>query len=349
METVTRNKLVRRMILLLMALSLTIATGASCDKEKKGEDGAEANSPSDKTGASKSPTMEKEGDDAQGEEVSADVYPGMNLSQFSSKERAKIVSIAKAELCPCEGSTVSLHECLSKQETQCHTAAYSAVVIAEGVQKGESQTDILNNVAKYVEGIKKSYSFDLETTPYRGNPDAKVVLVEFADFQCPHCKLVVPIMKEVSDKYGDKIAFYYKNYPLPMHPQAETAAQAALAAHKQGKFWPMHDLIFKNQTALSRAKLKGFAQQLGLNMNKFVEDFESPEIAAQVKKDMAEGKTAQLEGTPSLYINGKRYLGDKSTEAISAYIDGLLADDGKKKDDAPAEKKEGEEKEAEGK
>lgn len=335
METVTRNKLVRRMILLLMALSLTIATGASCDKEKKGEEGAEVNSPGDKAGASKSPSMDKEGDKAsepKGDEVPPDVYPEMNLSQFSSKERAKLVSIAKAELCPCEGSTVSLHECLSKKETQCPTAAYSMVVIAEGVQKGESQTDILNNVAKYVEGVKKSYSFDLESTPYRGNPDAKVVLVEFADFQCPHCKLVVPIMKDVSDKYGDKIAFYYKNYPLPMHPQAEAAAQAALAAHQQGKFWPMHDLIFKNQTALSRAKLKNFAQQLGLNMNKFVEDFESPTIAAQVKKDMAEGKTAQLEGTPSLYINGKRYLGDKSVEAISAYVDNLLAEGGEKKE-----------------
>ena len=103
-------------------------------------------------------------------------------------------------------------------------------------------------------------------------------------------------------------------------------------AHQQGKFWPMHDLIFKNQTALSRAKLKNFAQQLGLNMNKFVEDFESPTIAAQVKKDMAEGKTAQLEGTPSLYINGKRYLGDKSVEAISAYVDNLLAEGGEKKE-----------------
>ena len=343
METVTGNKLARRMILLLMALSLTIATGASCDKEKKGNDSAEANAPKDGAGAGKSPSMDSKEGKGSGDEVSADVYPGMNLSQFSAKERAKIVSVAKAELCPCEGSAVSLHECLSKQETQCHTAAYSAVVIAEGVQKGKSQTDILDDVAKYVEGVKKTYTFDLETTPYRGNPEAKVVLVEFADFQCPHCKMVVPIMEDVSKKYGDKIAFYYKHYPLPSHPQAEAAAQASLAAHNQGKFWPMHDLIFKNQASLSRAKLKGFAQQLGLNMNKFVDDFESPEIAARVKKDMAEGQAAQLQGTPSLYINGKRYLGDKSVEAVSAYIDGLLADgegkkeDTEKKEDAPKE------------
>ena len=130
----------------------------------------------------------------------------------------------------------------------------------------------------------------------RGNPEASVKLVEFADFECPHCKQVVPIMREVSEKYGDKIAFYFKQYPLPGHELAPVASAAALAAHAQGKFWPMHDLIFENQSALSRGRIKQFADQVGVNRAKLEAAMGSKEIQDAIERDIAEANRANLEG-----------------------------------------------------
>ncbi len=319
-------------VLVLLSLGLT---AASCNDGKEPEpsadpakdDTANNNEGKDGQGAGKKPS-------APSETIAADTYPGFNLQVLDDAERGKFAAMARAELCPCPESTQSLHDCLRKEETQCEVAKYSAILIASGIKEKKSQTTILDEVAKYVEGVKKTYEFKLEDTPVRGNPDAKVVLVEFADFQCPHCRMVVPIMQDVSKKYGDKIAFYYKHFPLPSHPQAQIAGQAAEAAHRQGKFWEMHDLIFENQEALSKAKLRGFAQQIGLNMDKFNKDFDSPDVAAHVVKQRAEGEAAQIDGTPSLFINGKRYMGEKDVDAISKEIDKMLAGGGENKKDA---------------
>ena len=260
------------------------------------------------------------------EVIAPDIYPGFKFEILEPTERAKFVAMARTEVCPCPDSQQSLHECLRKQETQCAAANYSAIIIASGIKEKKSQTTILDEVAQYVEGITKTHTFELKETPLKGNPEASVVLVEFADFQCPHCRLVVPVMDEVVKKYGDDIVFYYKHFPLDGHPQAQIAAQAAEAAHRQGKFWEMHALIFENQEALSKAKLRDFAKQIGLDVEQFNQSFESAEVVKAVMAQKSEGESAQLDGTPSLFINGKRYMGEKELEPISAHIDALLAE-----------------------
>lgn len=312
---------------------------ASCGQEKEGgsaqsqepttdkkDDGKKGDGKKDDVGAASKPKPSAGG----GAEIPTDIYPGFNLQVLTPEERARFVGLAKAELCPCPDSTVSMDQCLRKEETQCGTVKYSAMILAGGIKEGQKDTDILDQIAKYIEAIKKTHEFSLADLPHMGNPEAKVVLVEFADFQCPHCKLASEVMAKVAKKYDDKIAFYYKHYPLPFHPQAEKAAVASYAAHKQGKFWPMHDLIFANQDSLSPAKLKSFAQQLGLNMDKFEKDIENPEILQMVATDKAEGEKAGIDGTPALFVNGKRYMGDKSVEEVSKYIDNLLEEANKK-------------------
>lgn len=332
------RKLVRALMMVLVALSLGGLTAASCGGDKNKDEDAKAEAPADKGGEGGEQGGAKK-PDAPAADVPENPYPGFNFSVLEDKERQQFISIAKAELCPCPDSAVSLHDCLSKEETQCTVAKYSALIIANGIKEKKSQTDILDEVAKYVEAIKATYEFELEGVPHMGNPEAKVILIEFADFQCPHCRLASGVMKKVADKYGDKVAFYYKHFPLDGHPQAKTAAVASIAAHRQGKFWPMHDLIFENQMALSPAKLKRFAQQLGLNMKKFEADMENPDVLKHVTRDRAEGEEAKIDGTPSLFINGKRYMGEKSVEKISEYVDELLAGGGEKKDEGAEEKK----------
>jgi protein-disulfide isomerase len=114
-------------------------------------------------------------------------------------------------------------------------------------------------------------------------------------------------------------------FPLG-RPQSNPAARAALAAHKQGKFWPMHDLIYENQGSLSDEKYERFAQQIGLNVSKFKTDMASPEIAAQVARDRAEGEKAEISGTPAIFMNGRKYMGDASMEGLNEAIDEALAE-----------------------
>lgn len=253
-----------------------------------------------------------------------DIYPGFNFGVLSPEERTRFVDIAKAELCPCPNATISLHECLQTEDKRCSMAEQSATIVAMGIKQGLNQGDVLGQLAEFIESSKKTYTFDLKNTPFRGSENAKVVFVEFADFQCPHCREAGRVFSKLEDKYGAKIAVYYKHFPLGAHPEARYAAQAAVAAHKQGRFWPMHDLIFENQMALSKEKIDGFARQIGLNFEKFKTDVMSPEVIAQVEADRAEGEKANLTGTPTIFLNGVRYLGDRSEEAIGAAIDAAL-------------------------
>ena len=305
----------------IAALCLLLSA-ASCNDEKKGDDASAvaatsttAPAPAERDLGAAKPTGG----------IPADRYVGLSLEPLNQEERAKLEAIARAELCPCPDSVISLHECLQKEETQCAASKYVFRIIGAGIKQGENQTDILDAVAQYVEAIKKTHTFDLSKTPFKGSADASVVIVEFADFQCPHCRLAAKSLDEVASKYGDKIAVYYKQFPLSTHTEARHASAASLAAHKQGRFWPMHALLFENQSALGEAKYRQFADQLGLNASKLAKDMKTPEIAAQIERDRAEGDRAGITGTPSLFVNGKTYMGDPtSVEELSAYIDSLL-------------------------
>lgn len=309
------------LLLVLAGLCIPLSA-ASCGKDKTKDD-AKANAPKDATktkdtkqGATKTPPKTNDSG-APG----VDTYPGFPVfGKLNAQQRTSFKAIAEAELCPCPNSTVSLHVCLKKKELRCSMADRVSMMIAGGVVQGVKQNDILAGVAKYIASTKKVHTFKLDETPYMGNPKAKIVFVEFADFQCPHCRLASGIMKKVVDKHKDEIVFYYKHFPLGGHPQASIAAAASLAAHKQGKFWPMHDLIFANQSKLSDDSYTGFAKQIGLNLKRFDEDMKSPVIRGQVMADKAEGEKAQLTGTPTLYVNGRLYMGEKSVDAISAHI-----------------------------
>ena len=127
-------------------------------------------------------------------------------------------------------------------------------------------------------------------------------------------------MDQVLQAYPKDVNFVYKNYPLPMHPNADPAARAVLAAGKQGKFWEMHDELFKNFRTLSPETIKGLAEKNGLDMKKFEADMNSDEIKQQVQREMREGQNAMVRGTPSFFINGK-VAQNRSLEGFKAQID----------------------------
>ena len=143
----------------------------------------------------------------------------------------------------------------------------------------------------------------------KGNRDAKVVLVEYSDLQCPACASYAPLVNTITEEFGDKIAFVYRHFPLPQHKQAELAALAAEAAGKQGKFWEMADLIFVNQTnwagqSNARETFVSYAQLLNLDMNRFGTDLGSPELKKEVENDYLSGVQSRVDSTPTFFLNG---------------------------------------------
>jgi protein-disulfide isomerase len=150
-----------------------------------------------------------------------------------------------------------------------------------------------------------------------GPDDAPVTLVEYGDFQCPYCRSAHFYLKNVLAAMGDELRFVFRNMPLTqIHPMAQVAAEAAEAAGAQGKFWPMHDLIYENQDLLSPALLTRLGQRLGLDMQRFADDVQSHQFRAKVKDDFMSAVRSGAAGTPSFFINGEPYEGSFDDEAL---------------------------------
>ena len=157
--------------------------------------------------------------------------------------------------------------------------------------------------------------------PAIGGKKPKVTIVEWSDFQCPFCGRVEPTLKQIMDTYKDDVKIVWRNEPLSFHPNAMPAAKAAMAAHKQGKFWQMHDLMFAHQQELSDAKYAEWAMQIGLDFPRWQKDKDSPEVAAQIQKDNSYGQSVGADGTPSFFINGRFISGAMPFDSFKTVID----------------------------
>jgi len=152
--------------------------------------------------------------------------------------------------------------------------------------------------------------------PSFGPPDAKVVVVEFSDFQCPFCLNTANTVHEIRNKFVRQVRFVFRQFPLNFHTQAHLAAEAALAAHAQGKFWELHDLLFTHQKALERKDIEGYAASAGLNMDAFRKSLDDNSFNLAVTEDIDIGNQVHVQGTPTMFINGKRVTNPSDTPAV---------------------------------
>lgn len=160
----------------------------------------------------------------------------------------------------------------------------------------------------------------------KGAEQAKVVIIEFSDFQCPFCAKVQPTLDGVLEIYGDRVRLIYRHFPLTkIHPDALKAAVAAEAAGNQGKFWEMHDKLYQNQEKLTVNDLRKYAQELGLDMERFDKDLDSPQLEEKVLQDKADGLKAGVKGTPGFFINGTYISGNQPFEKFKELIEAELA------------------------
>ncbi len=155
-------------------------------------------------------------------------------------------------------------------------------------------------------GSAPTYENVASERPFKGGAEATVVVEEFSDFQCPACKAAQDTVKQIVNEYGDRIKLEFKHFPLTtIHPQAFRAALASECANDQGKFWEYHDLLFMNQPSFSPSELVSYAEGLGLNTESFSACLDSRAKNDVVRADMDEGKSRQINATPTFFVNGQ--------------------------------------------
>jgi protein-disulfide isomerase len=168
--------------------------------------------------------------------------------------------------------------------------------------------------------------------PFLGPGSAKVTLVEFSDFQCPYCAGAVPVIHDLLDRFEGDVRLVYRNFPLDFHEHAQLAAQAALAAASQGRFWEYHDLLFAHGEALDRASLEAYAEEVDLDMDPFREALDGRIYTEPVEADRRQALALGVHGTPTFFVNGTLVTGaltdrlEALTRAEIEAADALLAD-----------------------
>lgn len=164
------------------------------------------------------------------------------------------------------------------------------------------------------------------TDHVRGNRNAPLTLLEYGDYECPYCREAFPVVKRIEKRLGKELLFVFRNFPMSqVHPRALPAALAAEAAGAQEKFWEMHDLLYEHQEALSDTDLFRYARSLKLDIKRFGEDMESPQIQNRIRADFLGGARSGVNGTPTFFINGIRHDGDYDFGSLEAALEEQLA------------------------
>jgi len=161
-----------------------------------------------------------------------------------------------------------------------------------------------------------------DNDPYIGNSNASVTIFVFSDYECPNCKLGEERMKAILEKYGDKILYIFKNYPLTsIHPNSYNASLAAECANEQAKFWEYHEYLFEHNTRHEAPYLEQYAKELGLDTQRFNLCFENQRYKEKVDDDLRSGSKIGVPGTPTFFINGLSIIGAKSEQEFFDIID----------------------------
>ncbi len=238
-------------------------------------------------------------------EVKDVTLPGVDTSELTGREKADWSRDVSDLLAPCPDQPVSLAQCV-KENRNCKQCLPAANFLLKQVRRGRPRAQI---EAAYRNRFSTDaiHNIDLQDSPAKGPSGASVLIVEFADFECPHCAATRPMLDDLFKRYDGQIRFVYKNFPLQSHQYAEKAARAAIAAHKQNKFWEMEVALFDNQSNLQPAAVEQLAKSIGLDMPRFLKDWESEAVADFVARDRKQGERLELSGTPYIFINGRKF------------------------------------------
>ena len=230
---------------------------------------------------------------------------GVDTGSLTPRERREWSSWVSELLAPCPNEPVSVAQCV-KEKRACAKCLPAAKLLLKQVRDGRSRGQAEEAFyARFAPDRVKP--IDVDGTPARGPAGAAVTIVEFADFECPHCKHASPILDKLVETYPGQVRLLFKAFPLTTHLHGESAARAAVAAGQQGKFWEMHHTLFEHQDTLEPRDIEKYAKDLGLDMAKWKADWASEATADAVARGRKQGDALGVTGTPAMFINGREY------------------------------------------
>jgi protein-disulfide isomerase len=263
--------------------------------------------------------------------TTATSLPKVDFSGLTKTQVTRALKLLREQDCSCRCG-MKVAECRMKDPSCAYSRGMAEVTIA-AIRQGKNDQQVLaavaaSDIAKgppdHSKLLEDAVKVPVTNAPVRGPANAEITLVEFSDFQCPFCIAATPQLESVLKAYPSHVKLIFKEFPLDSHAQAPMAAAAALAAHKQGKFWPMYDGLFAQKGNLSRRGILALAGADGLDMTRFQADFDSPEIKKAVDRDMTDGEHIGVDSTPTLFMNGQRYNGPVTLAALKPVLDNEL-------------------------
>jgi protein-disulfide isomerase len=251
------------------------------------------------------------------------VLPGVDLTGLSPTQKNVALSVLRAEPCGC-GCEMKIAEC-RMMDPKCAVSMRLADLAVREASAGKPLAAIRADVVKMANEKPplledKPAKITIDGDPMKGPSTARVTVVEFSDFQCPYCAKAVGDVNAVMAKFPKDVRVIFKQFPLDTHSQAELAAEAALSAQAQGKFWEMHDKMYANFRSISRDKIFAWAKDLGLDVKRFQADLDSHKYAARVASEEKQGEEAGVEGTPTFFIDGKRLNASFDLDTVGPLI-----------------------------
>ena len=244
---------------------------------------------------------------------------GLDAKGLEPAQRAQALSLLDHYSSPC-GRAHSLYTSLTSDKA-CKRAPFAGRFVLFLVGLGLTEKEVQQHYEDRF--VTPTHGSCKPGAPVRGDEKAPLTVCEFSDFQCPHCKAAEPILKKLLDDYKGRVKLVFKNFPLSSHTDARGAAAAAVAAGAQGKFWPMHDLMFEHQDKLGAGDLEGYARQLKLDLPRWRAD--SADAGSRVDADRAEGVALKIDHTPTIYIGDREYKGPLRYEYLKDWVDEALA------------------------
>jgi len=259
----------------------------------------------------------------------AQTLPGIDLQGLTAAQKTTVLKILRAQGCTC-GCNMKLAQC-RVEDPSCSYSTGLAGAVVGAVKQGKSEAEAIAaaDASRWAHPqapgkvLDDPIAIPIAGSPVTGAGKAPITIVEFSDFQCPYCIAATPEIQALLKAYPQQVRLIFKEYPLENHSHAFTAATAALAAHKQGKFWAMHDAMF-DQRDLSKPNLVALAKTAGVDVDRFEKDMESKEVRDAIAKDVEDGDHANVEGTPTIFINGQRYNGAIQLQFLKPLIDAEL-------------------------
>lgn len=243
----------------------------------------------------------------------------LDLTGYSAAQKNILSDVLKNQNCTC-GCTWSIAKC-REDDPKCGYSRQLLNLVVKDVKAGMDEKQIIADLQEHALKpppiLDDPVSLNVQGDPVIGPENAKVTIVEFSDFQCPFCAAATVQARTILQRFPNDVRLVFKQFPLDYHTQSFLAAQAAVAAHAQGKFWPMHDKLYSNYKAISAKTILTYAQEIGLDMKKFIDDVDSGKYKQAVENEVKQGENAGVQGTPSFFFNGRRYSGAFDADAVT--------------------------------